>query len=293
MSTTQSSFPFFKAPAEIQIQILKNTDLVSPCSYYSWEGVHGFHARDDRTLKRYTFTSSSFFLVSKSFSTLAQEIFWSQNEFCICRHLHSPHDPRPEPGFVDDDRYIESVFLTHYRSSTLQLPRLRSLVFTHFLPNYDDGEGQADVMEQEWLRTAENARSAGHLNLDYLRINRYVERLDWETLEPAPDGEMFRLVKVYINTHLWPLEDGKPPEAISKRLAVSFGCDSALCVYRMRRIGSDQRPLYPVFHSDNLDRWYYGKNGDNSKYAIRSVVGELGTDGSWVEEICVVRQKPL
>lgn len=154
-SINVAPFPFLSLPAELQLQILQHTDLVTPYRQVDWNprdgyylhyGVKGcawdcdpddhhgcqfrqcwktpghgcycsrYHSASSRRHCRCWRPPSPLFLVSKTLHDDAQEVFFTQNRFII-----APVDGYGDPAKTVLERFEASIFL-------------QDVIPTHFIP---------------------------------------------------------------------------------------------------------------------------------------------------------------
>lgn len=241
-------FPFDLLPVEIQIQILENTDLVSPFSQYVWDPTRKFYLlssdptwininnKEESWKKRIGWDAPGrFFLVSKSFYAIASEIFWKRNL------IHAGTDLAPIVQTlwrVEPRRrtYAASEFLDSVVAKN-SLAHIRSLKFDFFGVADSQFSGEA---RDDWMRTLECARTMGLINLDFLAIcAQWNDRLTWNMLNVEDDDELMNRIVSFIDENIWPMECGMIPFGVAKGFVVGVGSLQGRFWYRIKRMGED------------------------------------------------------
>ncbi|CAH0042825.1 unnamed protein product [Clonostachys rhizophaga] len=185
---------FLDLPMEIKLKILHEV-VYTPNPeqedkfdmYIEWTPNEGFIVSED-------VNPFSLFLVNKSFSVLAQQIFWSQNRFSILPPEHVLVFSGGSDDHIPSSRYAASYFVSQI--GVLQpLPYLRSLDLRMF-ENREEEEIRSD-----WFAVLDHAIHQGRLNLDFLSINlTFYDDPDWESM-PHDPNQLLSFIKSFVNGH--------------------------------------------------------------------------------------------
>ncbi|KAK7218920.1 hypothetical protein V2G26_006923 [Clonostachys chloroleuca] len=121
-------FQFCLLAAEIQMQILENTSLISHTSRYIWNTKDGFGLYESDKSQEDWHSPRPLFLVSRSFYEKAREIFWRNNLIQVYLDTSEMFKIRkPGAPSVFPTRYAATEFLSRIAPTTL--PYLARLEF--------------------------------------------------------------------------------------------------------------------------------------------------------------------
>ncbi|KAI1431951.1 hypothetical protein GGR50DRAFT_33634 [Xylaria sp. CBS 124048] len=272
-------FRFFDLPPEIRYQILTYTDLVAPHKMILWGSDYGYHipssvescyARAPETdsfhsgcfCSRYHASHSNrcrcwsppeaLFLVSRSFSAEAREVFSGHNRFCVFNGV-MPTDSQP-PLFP---------LLNTLASNMVSSLRWLRIDLKGLYRKIQPTGGISGPVGDPWPEAMADFQS--HLQLRHLYIQAFFDddQQGYSELTTSYLQLTHRLVKEgedkayaitevrrFINRHVWPVSD-KGSVKGTRRLHVGLGLHTPALEYYVQQ-QSDPPPMC-YGHYDSVD----------------------------------------
>lgn len=244
----QQHFPFLALPPETQLNILKNTDLVSPTRWYCWALEQGFYLFErDRRRNSLWRSPLSLFLVSKSLQEMGHQVFWRYNTFCIS--AIPPGQSTPEYvkfKMQDKTRSLGAhpaiSFFNRYASATTDL---RSVVIIGDVdPSLPPNQDAHDA-DREWLTYAGELISDRGLKLDCLQIHMDGFPRDvsaWSSLKELPDDVKITAMRNFFHRRAWPLLVQNELREIPRHMTIRLFSLRSVATYELRWQGK-KRPV--------------------------------------------------
>ncbi|KAI0868097.1 hypothetical protein GGS24DRAFT_228758 [Hypoxylon argillaceum] len=287
--TTTGPFHFDALPAEVRLQVLESSDLLTPTREVRWDPVAGYKlpSRDGGGRGGWR-APAALFLVSRAFCAQARRVFFRHNRVVVWPHV-SAFIGAPEAP-VD---YAAATFLAGAGAGAA-LRCLRHLDLRTFPVIGAHRRDAAERARASFFRALRHAYASGGLDgLRFLRVSGFWDeapardRFAHDAVAAAAGQKgYFMVLRNFVRDRVWPMID---PECGLPRLPWQLlveiqGPELDLSRYSIRKKGEqirDKRKDTERFGEPTASRFISWRPQPHGGWV------EEEQDGEWVEEIWI------
>ncbi|KAK5631776.1 hypothetical protein RRF57_007490 [Xylaria bambusicola] len=304
---TAAPFHFYALPAEVRLQILEHTDLITPTREVRWDPVTGYKVPPSRRTRPGPDawrTPRALFLVSKAFHADAREIFFKNNRIVVWHHISVVGvGPSPPASLSLLDDYAATMYFTNVLTAE-SFRHLRHLELLMFISIHSSTAmtmkmGVAErhnIARENWFRVLRHIYSSDNAALDNLRVLRvsgfydgYLRHVhDVAAAGNTTQGAQFNALRNFVKTYVWPMiEPEHGPPQLPRQLIVEIqGPSMSISRYCIRKKGEKvyNENTGLLFGSPNATRLISWKPLNPGNGVEEAWVDET-REVEWIEEV--------